>query len=169
MHSTWETAAEYFQRDVRSLPEQPRGAYGITNHIARIAYNYPAHDPLWLQSLQAEAVKDVVRSYYWYSVGGDRLPVGVDYCASHLALACDNSFFISRWMVDKLGTTTSEELYRATSRLGKAECEALITHLVQMFIKRMKLHKQWSVKYQAWLHLARRIEKRAVKMVRENG
>lgn len=169
MHSTWEKAAEYFQRDVRSLPNQPRGAYGLTSGTARVAYSYNGKDPLWLQSLQAEAVKDVVRSYYWYNVGGDRLPVGVDYCASHLALACDNSFCVSRWMVDKLGTTTSDELYRATSRLGQADCEALITHLVKMFLARMRMHPDWAGRYQAWLHLAGRIEKRAKKMVREHG
>lgn len=161
MLETWEKAAEYFQTDVRSLPKQPRGAYGVTVRTAQLAYDYKDGSLLWMASLQASYVKDVVRRYYWYSVGGDHLPAGLDYCASHLALACDDSFLVCRWLSELLGTRTTSELYRAVAELDKDKREVIIEKLTGRFVARCRLDGEWPQRYQAWVHLAKRIKRRA--------
>lgn len=164
MRETWEQAAEYFQKDVRSLPKQPRGPYGLTEAVAKIDYNHREPHPLWFFSLQASHAKDVVRRYYWYSIGGDHLPAGLDYCASHLALACDDSFLVSRWLSELLGTRTTEELYRVAAGLDKDRSEVVVDKLLGYFIKRCRMDREWPGKYQAWVHLSKRIGQRAKRL-----
>jgi lysozyme family protein len=107
-------------------PADPGGPtnYGITIHDYR-AYINPhgtAHD---VKHMSVDQAKSIYRSKYWDAVGGDNLPIGVDYCVFDYGV---NS-----------GVSRALRVYRAYSKLSSIHAVNAICDERMRFLRRLRI------------------------------
>lgn len=160
MKENFEQSLEWLNKDLASLPDKPRGPHGVT--VAVLKSHYGHAQVFDLCQIEAEKAKDLARMYYWYATGCDDLPPGVDYCAFVMAVACDNSFLVRRWVS---GGDVGQ--WRAVTE-GPIDAERdrqIVTTLGESLLQRLRFNPKWPQCYQNWTQLVQRTRRRAFKLV----